>query len=93
MFMVLLAGVSSLFVFCFFGKMATESFEGIAECISNASWQNLSLDLQKDLVFIIANAQRPLAYHGFHVAYLNLETFTKVIKNEKYYAVENKCHG
>lgn len=75
---VMFAGVSNLFVFCFFGKMATESFEGMADCIAVANWQTLSIGLQKNLVLIMANAQRPLYYHGFHIYFLNLQTFTKV---------------
>lgn len=52
-----------LFMYCYFGKIASESSLEIAN-------------------FMITNAQAQLYYHGFGVAFLNLETFTKVIAVE-----------
>lgn len=73
------AATVSLFVYCFFGKLASKSYEDMAVCIFEANWQQLPLDLQKYLILIIGNMQRPMFYHGFGVAVLNLETFCKVI--------------
>lgn len=70
--------VSNLFLYCFFGKLATESFEKSAECLYECNWQDLSVKLQKYLVLMIANSQKPLHYHGFGVAILNLQTFCGV---------------
>lgn len=55
---------------------------GIATLLFQANWQALPLKLQKYFVVMITNAQTPLYYHGFGVAVLNLETFTKVIAVE-----------
>lgn len=73
-----MVGVSNLFVYCFFGKVATESYERMADSLYEANWQNLDVDLQKYFILMIGNAHRPLFYHGFNFAILDLETFSKV---------------
>lgn len=72
------AATLSLFVYCFFGKLATTSFEEMANCTYESNWQQLRVDLQTYLILMIGNMQRPIYYHGFGVAVLNLETFCKV---------------
>lgn len=67
-FFAMLTSILVLFLYCFFGKIATE-----------ANWQGLSIDLQKYIIFMIQNAQRPHYYHEFDVAVLDLDTFTRVI--------------
>lgn len=79
--MVLLVAVlenSILFLLCFFGKIATDSFAEMGDIFYGADWQNLSPALQRYFVVIIANAQQPLYYDGFGVAILNLEMFQRV---------------
>lgn len=73
----------SLFLFSFFGKMATESYEKMSNSLFESDWQNLSINLQKYLLLMIRNAQRPLHYHGFRVISLDLETFSEVSKIHK----------
>lgn len=68
----------NLFVYCLFGKIATESFENMADCLFETDWPDMSNELQKYLILLIANMQKSLFYHGFEVATLELETFTKV---------------
>lgn len=82
MFVLMLVSINilNLFLYCFFGKMATDSFKEMSICLYKTNWQNLPVDLQKFVVLMIGNAQRPLYYHGFGVAILDLETFTKVRK-------------
>lgn len=46
-------GVSNLFFYCSFGKMATESFEQMADCLFEANWQKLPIQLQKYLIIIV----------------------------------------
>lgn len=77
---VMLSG-SIMFVYCYYGEMATESFENIADALYESNWQNLSIQLQKYYILMIGNAQRPLYYHGFHVSILSLNTFAKVMQN------------
>lgn len=71
-------GLLNLFVYCYFGKLATESFEQMADSLYESNWSNLPVRLQKYVLLIILNTQRPLRYHGFHLAYLDLETFSRV---------------
>lgn len=66
------------FFYCFFGKIATESFARMADCLYESNWLILKPKLQKYLVLMIGNAQRPVYYHGFGLATLNLETFAYV---------------
>lgn len=68
----------NMFVYCFFGKMATESFEQMANSLYEINWPELPIRLQKYIILMIGNAQRPIYYHGFGMAVLNLETFGKV---------------
>lgn len=69
---------SIMFLYCYFGEMATESYENFANSLYEGRWQDLKPELQKYIIVMIANAQRPLEYHGFNVAVLSLETFAKV---------------
>lgn len=75
---VLCIGSSNLFLYCYFGKLATESYAKMSVCLFECNWRSLSVKLQKYIIVMIANAQLPMYYHGFGVAILNLETFTKV---------------
>lgn len=77
--LLLLIGVAltNLLVFCFFGKMATESFEEISNSLYESIWQALDVKLQKYFIVIIGNMQIPIYYHGFGVIILNLDTFSK----------------
>lgn len=52
----------------------------MADTLYEASWPDLPIELQKYFIVMIGNAQQPLYYHGFGMAILNLQTFTKVSK-------------
>lgn len=77
-FACVIVGMLSLFLYCFFGKLATESFAKMADCLYESNWQILNVKCQKYFVLMIENAQQPLYYQGFGIAVMNLETFTKV---------------
>lgn len=68
----------NLFTYCFFGKLATESFESMADCVFETNWPEFPIEQQKNVILLISNMQKSLYYHGFEVAILRLETFTKV---------------
>ena len=68
----------NLFIFCNFGKFVTQSFEKMANRIYESNWLDLSPNLQKYIVMMIANAQRPIYYSAFEIVYMNLHTFTSV---------------
>lgn len=71
-------GFSNLFIFCFFGKLATECFEMISDCIYEMEWYAQPNELQKYFILMIVNMQKPIYYHGFDVAKLELRTFITV---------------
>lgn len=77
-----LVGTVNLFVYCYFGKLATESYEKMAECLYESNWHEKSYHLQKKILLMIENIQEPVVYHGFGVAVLNLSTFVKVRRND-----------
>lgn len=73
-----LCGSANLFLYCFFGKLASDSFAKMADCLYEYNWYELPFDLEKYFIIMIANAQKPLFYDGFGVLVLNLQTFTNV---------------
>lgn len=74
----LAVGTGSLYLFCNFGKLATQSFQQMSDCVYNSNWQQFDIDLKKWMIFMIKNAQKPLHFHGYGMLILNLETFTQV---------------
>lgn len=60
-------GLFYLFLFCYFGKLATESFEKMADYAYEINWHELPIEQKKYFILIIANTQKPLLYHGFSV--------------------------
>lgn len=76
--LTMLVGMAFVFFPCYFGKLATESFEKMNNCLYDINWPDLPIDLQKSLIMMITNAQIPLYYHGFGMVHLKLETFCKV---------------
>lgn len=66
------------FLLCYFGKLATESFDEMSVCLYNSNWELMPINLQRNLIIIMQNAQQPIYYHGFGIAVLNLQTFSKV---------------
>lgn len=41
-------------------------------------WIQLPIDIKKDFIIIIGNAQRPLTYTGFGITKANLKSYTSV---------------
>lgn len=78
-----------LFTYCYFGKVATDSFQNMADCIYEMNWHELPIEQQKYFILMIANTQKPLYYHGFNVT-LNLETFCQVSNFVKFHTVSYK---
>lgn len=72
-------GISGLFLYCYFGRLATESFEKMAECLyCDLIWQKLPIKFQKYLIVMIVNMQKSIYYHGFGYIHLELRTFINV---------------
>lgn len=84
--MILMAStvsLSTLFLYCYFGQVATDCYENVAIILYEAKWLNTPLKLQKYFVLMIGNAQIPLNYHGFGIAFLSLNTYMRVRLNQK----------
>lgn len=69
---------SNLFLYCYYGKFTTDSYLAFNQSVYESNWYLLPSKIQKSIVLLIGNAQRPLFYHGSHIVNLNLETFLKV---------------
>lgn len=79
LFTGVMVSFSNLFVYCFFGVWATDSFKTMPEDLYGLNWYELPVKMQKYLIIMITNMQRPLYYHAFGVTALDLETFSKVL--------------
>lgn len=71
-------GMLHLYAYCYVGKKSTDFFLAFADCLYESNWMALPLELRRSFPLMISHAHRPLHYHGFHVAILNLELFSKV---------------
>ena len=70
---------SNIFIYCYFGKMATESYEQMSDCLYyDLNWVDLPIHDQKCVIVMIANMQNPIYYQGFDFAKLDLRTFIQV---------------
>lgn len=70
-----------LYLYCFFGKIATDSYYEMGDRLFESNWPDLPNDLQKYFIHMINNAQKPHFYHGFNLLVLDLGTFTDVSTN------------
>lgn len=68
----------NLYMYCYFGAFTTYNFADYVQCLSNAEWYGLSIDIQHHFLMILRNAQLEVCYDGFGMIKLNLETFLKV---------------
>lgn len=77
--LMIFISILSVYVYCYFGKMSTDCFEQLVDCIYTANWLGQNSNSRKILILIMTNAQQPLYYHGFHIIIINMATFTQVI--------------
>lgn len=71
-------GVIIILSYCYFGQMPTDSYLDFANCLYECNWHKMPVNLQKFYIVMIANAQKPLYYHGSGIFQLNLMTFMQV---------------
>lgn len=76
-------GVMNLYIYCYYGKHATDCYAAYADYLFESNWSFLPNKTQRNFVLMIAQTQKPLQYHGFGVVYLNLELFCKVSLDNK----------
>lgn len=69
---------ANMYVYCQLGENSTSDCLKLADLMYDSPWYNLPATVQKNYILMIANMQQPLAFDGFYVVYLNLETFKKV---------------
>lgn len=77
LFAMIITGLT-LYLYCYYGKHATDSYASYADCLFNSKWLALPVNLQKYYILMIAHAQKPLFYQGYGIVKLDLETFSKV---------------
>lgn len=88
LFTSLIVGCGTVYTFCYFGKLATDSFNNTSHCIYDSKWQHLDNYLKKHLLLMMKISQRQLYYHGFGMLTLNLETFAQVTDSYKIYYIK-----
>lgn len=75
--LVVMAG-ENIFLYCYFGQMASESFERFSNEYYAMPWFTLPSKHQKYFVLMIGNAQRTVYYDGSGIAKLNLNSLASV---------------
>lgn len=73
-----LAPLIDAFVYCYCGAMKTNWFMEYLDRLYDIRWYDLPVPLQKQLIIIIGNLQRPLEYQGLGMITLKLMTFVNV---------------
>lgn len=68
----------NLFVYCYYGHLATDCYLKMADLLFESKWYDQHLAQQRIYAFMMQNAQRAYHYHGFGIMTLNLDTYVKV---------------
>lgn len=80
-FSIMLIAISSasitMFIFCYFGKMATDAYFSFGDYAYETKWYTIPNKNQNYFRLIIQIAQQPLCYNGFGFN-LDLQTFSAV---------------
>lgn len=78
---------SQMFLYCYFGQLATDSFQNLDDFLFDLNWFNFSIEQQKCINLILLNSQKPLIYHGFGIVKLDLQSYTKVTKTRNRFSL------
>lgn len=73
-----LVSSTTLFFYCYYGKMASDSLSEMTESFYECNWHEFHLKYVKYFIIAIANAQKTMHFHGAHFVNLHLETFKNV---------------
>lgn len=68
----------NLYLYCYFGDFTTGNFSQFPRYFFQSKWYKLPAHYQKYYILIVANSNIQIAFVGFGVVTLNLETFMKV---------------
>lgn len=83
--MLAFATLIPFFLFCYFGGNITTRFEDIDNATYQLQWYNLPLDMQKDLLPLIALSQKRIYMRGYGNTRSTQSVFKKVcISNVRY---------
>lgn len=66
-----------MFIFCYFGKMATDAFFSFGDYAYETKWYTIPIKNQIYFRLIIQIAQQPLCYKGLGIV-LDLQTYSAV---------------
>lgn len=72
---------STLYLYCDSAQLATDNLIMFGDEVFDSVWYELPNKIQKSYILIIANAQKPLNYDGLQMVYLNLPTFSQVLRS------------
>lgn len=78
MFLSVSLSSGTVFLYCWVGSFTTHNFSRFANASYDSLWYKLPIKLQKNLLPIIAAAQRPHIFHGFDLIDVNLEGLIQV---------------
>lgn len=73
-----IVGGSNLFLYCYFGHLATDSYLDLSDDLFKLKWHQFPLHLQKYFIMMIENSQQILYYSGSGIFTLDLNTYCKV---------------
>lgn len=82
-----ITGMSTLFLYCYFGTLSTQSFLNMTHALYESNWQDLPVDLQKYVIISLAEMQKPIHYNGLGICNLSLETFSMVRATENTHTI------
>ena len=76
--MAALTGGGILLIYCYVAHKSSECFLQLATILYNSNWKQMPINLQKLIIIMIIEAQKPILYGAYALFNLNLETFIKV---------------
>lgn len=79
----------NLFVYCYYGYLATDCYLKMVDLLFKSKWYDQHLEQQKIYGFMMQSAQRSYHYHGFGIMKLNLDTYVKV---SCFRNLDHRCH-
>lgn len=77
-FVIAMTNILWIYFHCLLGKMVTDRYDEWSNHLYNSQWYELPIGLQKYVILLLTNMQKPFYFHGFKIYVLNLETFEKV---------------
>nr|QRF70977.1 odorant receptor [Semiothisa cinerearia] len=78
-------GLVQIFFLCFFADILTTSSMGVSDAVYNSLWYNAEAKIGKDLLLILARAQRPCKITACGFADVNLKSFMRVLSTSYSY--------